>query len=620
MHVTDVKGSAVTGQTAGAQRRQTAAVRQLRQRVVLVSELGELRGAEELPDSRNHRADVDQRLRGQLVVVLRGHALLDDLLHADKADTELVLELLTDRTDAAVAEVVDIIHGADPVCQIQHIADGSKDVVLCDVLGAQLGNTQAHLPFDLVQVTAARLHDLLQDRGAHLLAHAAVMQVTADDILRLQRVVGQHADDVPVLQPDVHAVDTAVLDGKCQLGIDGRPGGAEQLAGQRRDDIVCRHLPGDTSGDRHLLVELVPTHGCDVVPLRIKEIIVNQHLGGFHQRRLAGAQSLVDLLERLHMGSGMVLGGKILALVLLERDLQPVVLTQQLIDLLAGLGAQCADEHGDRHLAGLVHPDVHHAVDIRLVLQPCAAVGDDLRGKNRLTRLVDVAGVVHAGRTDDLGHNDALGAVDDKGARLGHEWELTHKDIRLLDLAGLLIRQPDVDLEGRGVVDVPLLALLHGIVGLVAQRVGDELDKKIAGKVGNGGHLMQDLGQSLPEEPGVGAGLDLHQIRQLQVEAGAGKRFPDVLAELLVFQLNHVQQSLHSFMIGRCGGREARRIRRTVRYPLPSSAAAGVGIASGRRSRHKRAGPRRRFGQGNHPGHGKCLGHTHDRLRRAGSP
>ena len=140
VHVADLEACAVTGQAAGAQSRQTALVRQLRQRVGLIHELGQRRGAEELLDGRHHRTDVDERLRRDHFHVLRlqGHALADDALHAGKADAELVLQQLAHRTDAAVAQMVDVVDGADAVAQAVHIVDGGEDIVHDDVLGDQL--------------------------------------------------------------------------------------------------------------------------------------------------------------------------------------------------------------------------------------------------------------------------------------------------------------------------------------------------------------------------------------------------------------------------------------------------------------------------------------------------
>src|SRR5690606_37474252 len=63
VHVTDVHAGAFTRQTTGAERVEAPFVRQTRQRVVLVHELRQLGGSEELPDRSDDRADVDQGLR-----------------------------------------------------------------------------------------------------------------------------------------------------------------------------------------------------------------------------------------------------------------------------------------------------------------------------------------------------------------------------------------------------------------------------------------------------------------------------------------------------------------------------------------------------------------------------
>ena len=63
VHIADLHTRAVPGQPTRPQRRQPPLVGQARERVGLVHELRQLRGAEELLDRRHHRADVDQRLR-----------------------------------------------------------------------------------------------------------------------------------------------------------------------------------------------------------------------------------------------------------------------------------------------------------------------------------------------------------------------------------------------------------------------------------------------------------------------------------------------------------------------------------------------------------------------------
>ena len=59
VNITDIERCALSRQAAGAKRGQTALVRQFCQRVVLVHELRQRRGAEELLDDRGHGADVN---------------------------------------------------------------------------------------------------------------------------------------------------------------------------------------------------------------------------------------------------------------------------------------------------------------------------------------------------------------------------------------------------------------------------------------------------------------------------------------------------------------------------------------------------------------------------------
>ena len=99
-----------------------------RQRVVLVHELRQLRGAEEFLHRRSNGLGVDQFLRRQAFGLGHRQALLDRALDADKADAERVLGHFTDRTHATVAEVVDVIDGAATVADLGQYLDRVEDV------------------------------------------------------------------------------------------------------------------------------------------------------------------------------------------------------------------------------------------------------------------------------------------------------------------------------------------------------------------------------------------------------------------------------------------------------------------------------------------------------------
>ena len=125
VHVADLEPGALAAEATRTERRQAAAVGDARQRVHLVHELRQLRGAEELLDRGDDRADVDQRRRGDRLDVLGGHPLADDALHAAEADAHLVLDQLADAADAAVGEVVLVVEAVARLLldEVEHVAD-----------------------------------------------------------------------------------------------------------------------------------------------------------------------------------------------------------------------------------------------------------------------------------------------------------------------------------------------------------------------------------------------------------------------------------------------------------------------------------------------------------------
>src|SRR5690606_28016924 len=130
VHVAYFETGALAGQTTRPQRRDAALVGDFRQRVVLVHELRQLAGTEEFLDRGRHRLGVDQVLRHQAFAVGHGQTLLDRAFHTHQAHAKLVLGHLTHRTDAAVAEVVDVVDGAEAVADADQGLDDVDDVFL----------------------------------------------------------------------------------------------------------------------------------------------------------------------------------------------------------------------------------------------------------------------------------------------------------------------------------------------------------------------------------------------------------------------------------------------------------------------------------------------------------
>src|SRR5690606_778899 len=163
VYVTHFEAGTLAGQTARPKRGNATLVGDLRQRVVLVHELGQLAGAEELLHCRRNRLGVDQVLRHQAFAFGHGQTLFHRTLDADQTDTELVLGHFAHGADTTVTQVVDVV---DHALAVADIHQGLED--LDDVFLAQ--HTRA---FDLFTTDAAvELH------AAHC---GQVVAVTAEE-------------------------------------------------------------------------------------------------------------------------------------------------------------------------------------------------------------------------------------------------------------------------------------------------------------------------------------------------------------------------------------------------------------------------------------------------------
>ena len=152
-----------------------------------------------------------------------------------------------------------------------------------------------------------------------------------------------------------------------------------------------------------------------------------------------------------------------------------------------------------------------------------------------LAGLVDALAVVDARGADELADDDALTAVDDEGAVLGHQREIAHEDLGLLDLARLVIGQADKHLERGGVGHVALAALLQRVLRRLVQRIIHKLKLQVAVEIVDRRHVVQNLAQILLEEALIGILLDLDQIGHFHHFVDGGKALADpALAHLHV--------------------------------------------------------------------------------------
>ena len=216
VHVADLEPGPFAAQAAGAEGRQAALVGEAGQGVGLVHELGELAGAEELLDGRDHGPDVDQGLRRDRLDVLGRHPLPDDALHPGQAEPDLVLDQLAHGAQTAVAEVVDVVglqredrlagdHLLLARVQPDQVLDGGDDVVLAQ-RALPDRQVEAELPVDLVaahlgQVVPLRVEvQVLQQRLGRLARRRLTRPQLAVDVEQRLVLAGR----VVLLQGGAH--------------------------------------------------------------------------------------------------------------------------------------------------------------------------------------------------------------------------------------------------------------------------------------------------------------------------------------------------------------------------------------------------------------------------------
>ena len=147
----------------------------------------------------------------------------------------------------------------------------------------------------------------------------------------------------------------------------------------------------------------------------------------------------------------------------LDGDFADVV--EGLQDLGVGLEPQRAQENSAVELTLAVDTNVQQILVVVLEFDPASAIGNDLAEEITLRRNTLEE---YAGRAVQLGNDDALGAVDDEGAVIGHQRNFAEEDLLLLDVANgldagfsvlVIDGKADGHLERGGVGHAALFAL-----------------------------------------------------------------------------------------------------------------------------------------------------------------
>ena len=566
VHVAHLEAGALAREPARAQGREAPLVRDLRERVGLVHELAELRGAEKLAHRGRRRLGVDQVVRHHGVDLDRRHALADRALHAQEPDPVLILHELADRADAPVAQMVDVVDLAAPVLEVdQHLDDGEDVLLAQHAHGIRAVELEAHVHLDAAdgrEVVALRIEEeALEERLRRIerwrlaRAHHAIdvdERLLAGRVLVDRERVADVGADVDVVDREGRQLRQLVLLERLErirrhflAGLDQHEPGllVDQVLGHVAAVELLRrhqHFLGTPLDDlaaearRHLgagLGEHLLALGVDEVGIELDAahaLRVEGHLPAL--RRLAEQHLAVEVGEDL-LGrhAGHLVGLDPLALGRARRA--------QLLRLEA---VEAHEECGHRQLAPAVDAHVDEVLGVELEIEPGAAVGDDARGEKILARAVRLALVVveeHAGRAVHLGDDDALGAVDDEGAVRRHERHVAHVDILLLDVAdgaraGLLVDVPHHEaqrhLEGGRVGHAALLTLLDVVLRLL-ELVLEELELGALREIPDREDRLEDL---------------------LEPEGGTLLRHPVLLQKLVVGVLLHLDQVRHRGDLG----------------------------------------------------------------------
>ena len=225
------------------------------------------------------------------------------------------------------------------------------------------------------------------------------------------------------------------------------------------------------------------------------------------------------------------------------------LLVEGVEDLFPG-HAERVKQRRDGNLAPPVDARMNDVLGVELDIEPGTAIGDDAGGEQKLARRMGLALVVveeHAGRTMHLRDDDALGAVDDEGAVIGHERNVAHVDVLLLDVldrarAGLFVDiehdETQRHLERRRVGHAALAALVD-VVFRRLELVFHEFELRAVGEVGNREHRLEHGLEALvgpaalrldhQQELVVGRLLNLYEVRHLRDFLDFSEKLPYAL-------------------------------------------------------------------------------------------
>ena len=188
----------------------------------------------------------------------------------------------------------------------------------------------------------------------------------------------------------------------------------------------------------------------------------------------------------------------------------------QLVEHVVVRQAHGSHEHVGIDLAGFIDPNMQKIVLIGLELQPGTPIRDNAGVVGTPPVLVHFIFEIDAGTAHDLIHDHALGTIDDEGASLGHQRQLTDEDFLLFDLACLFVDQAAGHIHLRGEGRIATLGLFHVVPWtLESVLAADEMQLKFAGVIGDRREALKLLDQAEIQKPLETCPLYLNQVGEV---------------------------------------------------------------------------------------------------------
>ncbi len=156
-----------------------------------------------------------------------------------------------------------------------------------------------------------------------------------------------------------------------------------------------------------------------------------------------------------------------------------------------------------------------NALRILFEFEPRAARRYNRGIVNLLARLIYLHAVINAGGPYELGNDNALRAVDDKGSVVRHKREIAHKYVLIDYLVGDLVYESYLNAKGTSIRRVSVPALFLVVLGLSVEIVVEKVKLEVVGIVGDRRKIFKHLAYSLANEGVVRIFLNFNEIRKL---------------------------------------------------------------------------------------------------------